>query len=347
MQTALNILYAIIVFGVIIFVHELGHFLSAKWSGVKVNEFALGMGPALLKFKGKVTQYSLRLFPIGGYCKMEGEDDDSNDKDAFNTKPVWKRIIVIVAGAFMNFVLGFIILLFIFGGNKSQATTIVNSFSKNATSSITGTNGGLKVGDKFVKINGSSINNDTDIIFSLMRATSGKVNIIVLRSGKETELDNVQFPMTKNPDGTKTMTNDFYVKSVKTTPLNVITHSFTFTVSVVKIVWLSLVDLITGKIGFNQLSGPVGVTTAIGQAAGIGLQSLLLLVVFITVNLGVVNLLPLPALDGGRLIFLIIEAIRRKPVDPKYEGYVHFAGFVLLILLMVVITFNDVIKLIK
>ena len=347
MQTALNIVYAIIVFGVIIFVHELGHFLAAKWSGIKVNEFALGMGPALLKFKGKVTQYSLRLFPIGGYCKMEGEDDESDDSDAFYKKPILNRIIVIVAGAFMNFLLGFVILLFIFGGSKAQSTITIDSFSKGATSSITGTNGGLKVGDKFVKINGYSISNSTDIIFSLMRAKAGKANILVVRGGKETELNNIEFPMTKNPDGTNVMTNDFFVKPVKTTPLNVISHAFTFTISVVKIVWLSLVDLITGKLSFNQLSGPVGVTTAIGQAAGIGLQALLLLVVFITVNLGVVNLLPLPALDGGRLIFLIIEAVRRKPVDPKYEGYVHLAGFVLLLLLMVVITFSDVVKLFK
>lgn len=341
-QTILTILVAILSFGLIILIHELGHFLVAKWSGIKVNEFSIGMGPAICKFGKKETKYCIRLIPMGGYVSMEGEDEESTDENAFNRKPVWKRILVVVAGAVMNVLLGLVILASLVMMKDTIGTKVVAKFNEGATSSQE-----LMVGDEILRINGSPIFIDNDIVYELLRDKDGVVDMTVKRDGKRVELKNVTFQMEELEDGQKSLVLDFKVFGEQKTFGNAIKQTFCWTGSVIKLVWTSLIDLITGNFSFNQLSGPVGVATVIGQSARMGLSSYLLIIAFITINIGVFNLLPIPALDGGRLVFLIIEGIRRKPVPAKYEGYVHMAGFALLILIMVLVTYQDILRLLK
>ncbi len=341
LNVAGTVLLTVLIFGLIIFIHELGHFLTAKATKIKVNEFALGMGPALFHFTRGETKYALRLFPIGGYVSMEGENEDSDDDRSFGHRPVWCRILVVVAGALMNLVLGFIIVLIITANQSAVASTTIAVFDSQATS-----NTALKENDEIIKINGSRVRIDYDIIFSLVRDTDGKADFVVRRDGEVVTLADVPFPVQKTAEG-QTIRLDFKVFPVEKNIFSVTRQAFFYSVTIARVVWISLLDLITGKFGVQQLSGPVGVSQAIGQASSIGWQSVFSLAAFITINVGIFNLLPLPALDGGRLLFLIIEIIRRKPVNPKYEGFVHTAGFALLILLMIVVTFNDIARLIR
>ncbi len=341
LNVAGTVLLTVLIFGLIIFIHELGHFLTAKATKIKVNEFALGMGPALFHFTRGETKYALRLFPIGGYVSMEGENEDSDDDRSFGHRPVWCRILVVVAGALMNLVLGFLIVLIITANQSAVASTTIAVFDSQATS-----NTALKENDEILKINGSPVRIDYDIIFSLVRDTDGKADFVVRRDGEIVTLADVPFPVQKTAEG-QTIRLDFKVYPVEKNIFTVTRQAFFYSVTIARVVWVSLLDLITGKFGVQQLSGPVGVSQAIGQASSIGWQSVFSLAAFITINVGIFNLLPLPALDGGRLLFLIIEIIRRKPVNPKYEGFVHTAGFALLILLMIVVTFNDIARLIR
>lgn len=343
-----QILIAVLVFGVLIFVHELGHFLAAKWSGIKVNEFAMGMGPVLFKRQKGETIYALRLFPIGGFCALEGDDQESTDSRAFGRAPLYKRMITMLAGSFMNLLLGLIILGVLSSQQSLLGTTVVNSFGENASSSRW-----LKEGDEILRINNHRVRSNNDIVYEMMRDRDGIMNIEVARQfespdDNKTEnilLEGVTFKMETVQDDIQAITIDFTVRGVKPTFLGIVLNSFNWTNSIIKQVWGGFIDIVTGRYGFNQLSGPVGVTSAIGQAATFGWKSLFMLMAFITVNLGVFNLLPLPALDGGRMVFLLIEAVRRKPINPRYEGIVHGVGFMLLIALMVAVTFNDVAKL--
>lgn len=338
---------AIIIFGIIILIHEFGHFFAAKAFKIKVNKFALGMGPCLLKKQWGETEYSLRLFPIGGFCAMEGEDAESDNSRAFGNKPVWQRMIVIVAGAFMNILLGFIIILVLTCMESKVPTTIIDSFhtvSETSTEyTATSYDGGLREGDKIVKIDGISILTIKDLQYALLSSTDDKYDLVVQRNGVKTEFDAIQFK-----DKTTGDFIDFYVKANDKTPLNVLAYSAKDTVSTAKLVWLSLKDLVTGKYGFKDLSGPVGLVGAIGDAADSGVNlkesamSLLSLTTLITINLGVFNLLPIPGLDGGRFLFLIVEAIRRKPIKPEHEGVVNLIGMALLMLMVVAVTFSDI-----
>ena len=336
-----SIITAIIVFGVIVFVHELGHYLAAKWAKIKINEFAIGMGPTLFSFEKKEIKYSLRAFPIGGFLAMEGENDESEDTNAFCNTSVFKRIVVILAGAAMNLLLGLIILGFLSSQQALFGTTQIANFADDAVSSQV-----LQAGDTITRVNGNKVRTSNDLVYEFMRSRDGNMDIVVNRNGEALPV-NVQFRMDTPPEDTSVQIIylDFKVVGLEPTFLNTIGNTFNWTASIVKQVWGSFVDLVTGRFGFSQLSGPVGVTKAIGQASSAGYESLLLLVSFITVNLGVFNLLPLPALDGGRFIFLLIEAIRRKPLNARYEGAVNAAGFILLIGLMIIVTFNDVFKL--
>lgn len=339
---------AVLLFGLVIFLHELGHFVTAKMSGVRVNEFALGMGPTLFRFQRGETTYALRLFPIGGFCAMEGEDEESDDERAFGNKPVWKRFIVVAAGAFMNLVLGILLMAIIVVQEPTYASTTISKFVDNSALQAAG----LEVGDRFVSIDGYSIGGDRDLSFALALADPASVDIVVDRDGERITFNDVKFN-TVEQDGQQVLSMDFYVEPIERSFGSVIKKTFADTWSMVKMVWVSLAGLVTGRFGLNEVAGPVGVAQAITQAAAVGLEvsfwaalnNILLMMVVITVNLGIVNLLPLPALDGGRLVFLIIEGIRRKPINPKYEGWVHAAGFVLLIGIMILVAFNDIARL--
>lgn len=339
---------AILFFGLLISIHELGHFTFAKLFKVKVNEFALGMGPAIFKKKKGDTTYALRLLPIGGYVSMEGEDEESQDENAFNRKKVWQKFIIVAAGAIMNLILGVVIVATCLSMEDLIGTTQVLKFHENAVSQQTG----LQAGDELLEIDGHKVFSDMDISFLMSRSDDGVYDFVVRRDGEKIELDDVKFK-SEQKDGYLQITYDFIILGKEPTFLNIITNSVKQTVSIARLVWLSLFDLVTGQYGMSDLSGPVGTINIVADVTSSAMQSkenlvsALTLMAFITVNIGVFNLLPLPALDGGRLLFLLIEGIRRKPINPKYEGYVHGAGLILLLLLMLVVTFNDIVMLIK
>ena len=341
------IIIGVLLFELIVLIHEGGHFVAAKLSGVKVNEFALGMGPKLFSFTKGETKYSLRLLPIGGYCSMEGEDEESDNPRAFGNKPVWKRIIIVAAGAVMNIILGLLMTLTMVLQQPYYASTTVSVFDENAVTSDY-----IQVGDKLEEIDGYPIWNSMDIAFALGTCKNYEPNIKVNRNGQSIDLGNVPL-YTYDNDGKTTIARDFYVEPVDKNFLSVCGETIGQTVSTVRMVYASLVGLVTGKFGFNEMSGPVGVASAITTVASQGLESsfldafnnILYVMMILTINLGIFNLLPVPALDGGRLLCLLIALVRRKPVPQKYEGVIHGIGFALLMVFMLAVTFNDIVRL--
>lgn len=267
---------------------------------------------------------------------MEGEDSESDDRDAFCNKTIPQRLLVIVAGAAMNILLGFLITVIIVSMQPRLKSTVIAKFADTASSSSV-----LMEDDKIIRINGARVNNDTDIQFAFMRDKDGVVDMEVKRAGENIRLT-VPFGMRAYEDGSSSLVVDFAVYGIDKSIPSVLSAAFYQTLSIVKLVWVSLLDIITGNFELNQLSGPVGVATAIGEASSIGLEPLLFMISLITLNIGVFNLLPFPALDGGRVIFLVIEALRGKPLNAKYEGYIHTAGLIFLLGMMVLITFNDI-----
>lgn len=345
------IIVAILVFGIIIIIHELGHFTVAKLCGIKVNEFAIGMGPKIVSWGKNETKYSLRALPIGGYVAMEGEDDDSSDPRAFRHRKVWQRLLVVLAGAFMNLVLGFVILVIITATSDAiVSTTVAQFYEEDATSHLTG----LEVGDKIVSVNGMKVYTDTDISYQVQIDEDMSFEMTVIRDGEKVTLPDVRFDSVVNEDGSRSLVIDFIVVGEKVTPLSTLSYSARKFVSVARTIWLSLADLLRGRYSVNDLLGPVGIISIIGDVVGTTEQGIAFgemlanlgsLMVFITINVGIFNLLPIPALDGARAVFLIIEGIRRKPVKPEHEGMVHLIGMAALLLLIVVVTVSDVIKL--
>lgn len=340
------ILLAILFFGLIIFFHELGHFTFAKLFKVQVNEFAMGMGPTLFKFKKGETKYALRLFPIGGFVSMEGEDEESENERAFCKKPTWQRFIIVAAGGVVNLIMGVIIVAIMLSQTDLIGLPQIHSFEDNSVSSQY-----LQAGDEIKKINGKRVYSEYDLGFLMSRDKDGIIDFTVERNGETLQLDGVEF-QTYDNNGTLTIVYDFIIKGVKPTFLNVAKNAVLESVSIGRIVWISLLDLVTGQYGLSELSGPIGTVSFIADAAQTATQEtdytyLLNLMAMIAINIGLFNLLPLPALDGGRLFFMLIEMIFRKPVPRKYEGWVHAIGLVLLMLLMVVISFSDILRLIR
>ena len=434
------IVIGILLFELIIFFHEGGHFITAKKSGVKVNEFALGMGPKLFSFTKGETTYSFRLFPIGGYCAMEGEDQDSDNPRAFNNTKIWKRMIIIIAGAVMNILLGFVLMFIIVVQQPTFASTTVDVFQPNSYTA----NSGLQTGDQIIKLNNYDIWNYRDFAFAMgtmkcvevdgdslniykedctneltslylsitddtslsedklisineqFQKNCSEINkvttkedadnaleqgykdlnklvgiteytipkieiketrqrfrtdVTVIRDGEQVELKDVDFFTTLNPETNKPEIRwDFFVKKKKKNFSTVITETCSQTVSVARMVWASLAGLVTGQFGFNEVSGPVGITNAITQVAAEGLEksfldavnNIILVMVIITVNLGIFNMLPFPALDGGRFVLLLIEGIFRKPIPRKIEAAINGAGLAILFLFMILVTFKDI-----
>ena len=446
LTTIALILIGVLLFELIIFIHEFGHFITAKKSGIKVNEFSLGMGPKIFSFGKGETQYSLRVFPIGGFCAMEGEDEESPEPRAFNNAKVWKRMIVIIAGAVMNIILGFVLMFVVVVQQDAYSSTEVQSFPATSFSSCTG----LQSGDVIKEINGYGIstsmdfnypistaelktvdgstleiykedcgNNLYNIAVSLVQDKNNKLSdeqvskvnellskstndivkakskedafsvyenyykeindacgikdykvekiveketrkrytadILVERNGEEKLLKNVQFfTYTTKDNSDPQVSIDFYVKPIEKTIGSVLSQTFKQTISTCKMIYASLGGLLTGKFGLKDMSGPIGIASAVTTVASESLSSgfmsavnsIIYVMMIITVNLGLFNMLPFPALDGGRFVFLIIEAIRGKSVPRKVEAIVNGIGMGLLILLMILITANDIFKLI-
>ena len=446
LTTIALILIGVLLFELIIFIHEFGQFITAKKSGIKVNEFSLGMGPKIFSFGKGETKYSLRIFPIGGFCAMEGEDEESPEPRAFNNAKVWKRMIVVIAGAVMNIILGFVLMFVVVVQQDAYTSTEVQSFPATSFSSCTG----LQSGDVIKEINGYGISTSMDFNYPIstaeLKTVDGstleiykedcgnnlynmavslvqdknnklsdeqvsKVNellskstneivkakskedafsvyenyykeindacgikdykvekiveketrkrytadILVERNGEEKLLKNVQFfTYTTKDNSDPQVSIDFYVKPIEKTFGSVISQTFKQTISTCKMIYASLGGLLTGKFGLKDMSGPIGIASAVTTVASESLSSgfmsavnsIIYVMMIITVNLGLFNMLPFPALDGGRFVFLIIEAIRGKSVPRKVEAIVNGIGMGLLILLMILITANDIFKLI-
>lgn len=349
MQHIVTLLIAILIFGLIIGIHEFGHFIVAKLNRIQVNEFAIGMGPKLLHFRKGETEYSLRLFPIGGFCSMEGEDQSSDNPNAFEKKAVWRRMLVVLAGAFMNLVLGFVLIVVLLCTSTKIPSTVIARFAETTNSAgetVTAAESersGLQVGDKIVAIDGSRILSATDLIYKLQTTETDSYDVTVKREGARVVVENVKFH-NDNTDGLL----DFAVEGKSKNPVNVVTYAARDTAATAKLIWMSLVELVSGKYSLQDLSGPVGTVSVIEQAASSGenllerVQSVMNLTIFITVNVGVFNLLPIPGLDGSRFVFLLIEAIRRKPVPKNREAMVHLIGMAALFLLMILVTVQDI-----
>ncbi len=339
MTTLWSILLAIFIFGCIIAIHEFGHFVAAKWNGIQVNEFAIGMGPKIFRFQKGETLYSLRLLPIGGFCSMEGEDAESQNERAFDRKPVWRRMIVVLAGAFMNIVLGFVMLLVTTCSDPYLISNTIHGFHEQATSNTCG----LQAGDTIVSLNGSHIFTITDLQYKMSNEAGEPFTVVVERNGEKVKLENVTFLDQENHDWL-----DFSLEAKEKSVWSVTAYAAKDTVATGKLIWMSLLELISGKYGIQDLSGPVGTVEVISDAATVGetaaerISSVLHLTIFITINVGIFNLLPIPGLDGSRFLFLLIEAIRRKPVKKEHEAMVHFVGMAALFLLMIVVTVQDV-----
>ncbi|MBR2043857.1 MAG: site-2 protease family protein [Clostridia bacterium] len=335
-------LIAVLMFLILIVIHEFGHFIVAKLFKVRVNEFAVGFGPKLFKVQGKETLYRFNLIPFGGYCAMEGEDEESEDPRAFCNAKAYKRFFIVAAGAVFNLILGLIIVAIVVTANPYVVTTRVARFDDNALSAQSG----LMVEDEIIEIDGRAVYSYYDIAYAFTAVEDGDLQMKVIRNGEKINLEKVSFA-TESEDGVTFINLDFKFLAVKKTFLNVVESTFKTAFSYCRTVWFSLVDLIGGRFGISAVSGPVGVTATIGQAARLGLMNILPIMALITINLGVFNLLPVPALDGGRLIFILLEMILRRPVAKKYEGIVHGVGLALLLMLMVVVTFKDIFSLIK
>lgn len=328
---------AILLFLILIIIHEFGHFIAAKLLGVRVNEFAVGFGPKLLKWGKGETKYSVNLIPLGGYCAMEGEDQTSGDERAFCNKKPWRRFLIVVMGAVFNLLLGLILVGITLIPQKRFTTTTVDSFHENAVS----VQHGLQEGDKITHVDGRKIFTTYDLSYAFSNIDDNSIDITVIRDGKKTELENVKFKSEEIED-INYLTVDFYVKGKDKTFLSFISHTFETAVSNCAVVYRSLFDLITGRYGIRAVSGPVGVTVAISNVAKQSLNALIQIMALITINLGLFNLLPLPALDGGRLVFILFEMIFKKTVPQKYESVIHAVGFMLLIGLMLLVTFKDI-----
>jgi regulator of sigma E protease len=340
----LYLLLTLLLLGVLVFLHEGGHFLLARINGITVNEFAIGMGPKIFSKVSKKSgiRYSIRAFPIGGFVSMAGEDEASDDVNAFCNKNVWRRISTVLAGPVTNILVGFIGML-VLVLLTVPASNIVAVFSENATSSECG----LQVGDKIIAVNGVKTHTGNEVAYEITYQGDEPLDITVIRNGETIVLEDVSFPKVEDR-GVVLGTLDFQFWGVGEGEKDfglIITHTFWRTYSTAKMVWDSLADLVTGRFGLDAVSGPIGMTELVGSALASGWESLLYLWVIISVNLGVMNLLPLPALDGGRMIFLLWEAITRRPVNKNVEAYINAAGLLILMAFMLIITFKDIFKL--
>ena len=352
----MSILFAILLFSVLIFVHEMGHFVAAKLSGVQVNGFSMFMGPALWKKQVGETLYAIRLIPIGGFCAMEGEDGGSDNPRSFDKAAWWKRFIILVAGAAMNFVVGVLLMVVICLPARQIVVPVLDSFTEYST--VNGENG-LQEGDRILEVDGEKIYVQSDFSLILSLNPCDVHDLVVERGGKKVVLED--FLMEKHPVTDETgAVRMMYGMNFSLEELNFagkLQYAWNETLDTVRMVRLSLRMLLTGQAGLSDMSGPVGIVQMMSQTAAASptkvdaLMNMLYFGAFIAINLAVMNLLPIPALDGGRVVGLLIttavEAVTRKKIDPKYEGYLHGIGMIALLALMAVIMFKDIVFLFR
>ncbi len=347
MSILLNILLFVVILGVIVFVHEFGHFIWAKITGVYVYEFAIGMGPKLFGVKRGETEYNLRMIPIGGFCQMAGEnlDNDAIDKipedRRLQAKTAWQRFLIMVFGPMNNFILAIVLLLFVslvWGG-----TTLSSKISSVEEGSAA-YQSGIKNGDLVIEINSHKVSTSDDLsLYLAMANPNDNTKIVVLRDGKKKT-----FLVKPTKIGTGKKISYRYgigIKQEKTKGIGAsLVYTYKKTVSIFKQMFITIWYLFTGGIHLNQLSGPVGIYSVVGQQRTAGLANILYLVAFLSINVGVINLLPIPAFDGGHILFIVIEKIKGSPVDSELENKIHSIFLILLMILMLIITVNDILR---
>jgi len=352
----MSVLFAILLFSILILVHELGHFVAAKAFNIQVNEFSIFMGPAIWKKQVGETLYAVRCVPIGGYCAMEGEDGGSENPRAFDKAAWWKRLIVLVAGSAMNFLIGIALMVIVYLPSKYVAVPVIDSFEPYAT--VNGEQG-LQVGDEILEVDGEKIYVYPDFAMILSLNEGDVHDLVVNRNGQKVVLND--FFMERHDvvqeDGTTKRMFGMNFSTVQLDLAGKLQYSWARSLDTVRLVRLSLQMLLTGKAGLKDMSGPVGIVqqmTTVANESETRMDALLNLLYFggfIAINLGVMNLLPIPALDGGRvvgvLLTTVVEAVTKRKIDPKYEGYLHGAGMILLLILMAVIMFKDILWLFK
>jgi regulator of sigma E protease len=346
--TLLTVVIALLVFGFLIFIHEFGHYIFARIFKVKINEFSIGMGPKLVWYDSKKTgiRYAISMLPIGGYVAMAGEDDESDDPDSFDKKPAWQRFIITFAGAAVNLIAGFIATAILVTMSPIGNTTVAKFVEGEEYGfEISSEESGLMVGDRIIAVDGKKVSIPDELSYEIMRRGTHPLDITVIRDGVEMTIPDVVFPgMTEEGQSFGVM--DFQVYRIDKSVGNVLSHSFQKSFLTVRMCWESIYDLFTGRYTFAAVSGPVGISSAIGDAAKMGFTSLLSIVALISINLGFMNLLPIPALDGGRLITIFVEMITKRKLPKKVEGMINTVGLMALLLLSFVILIKDVIQII-
>ena len=346
------ILAAILIFGVLIAVHELGHFLAAKACGVLVHEFAIGMGPAIWKKTKGETTYALRVLPIGGFCAMEGEEEDSDNPRALNNQGFFQKLVIYAAGAVMNFITGLLIVMVLFAGAQAFYTAEITDIAEGSSMAVPG---GVQVGDLILSIDGARVYNQGNVSLLMGLNTDGTYDFVVRRNGEKVTIKDLSLERKEFPDGKGGTYTGFGFTMGGIEKANMFTrlrYSWNSTMDFVRMVRLSLEMILTGQAGISDLSGPVGIVntiTEVGQQSETvrdAIDNIAYLAALIAVNLAVMNLLPLPALDGGKIFFLLINQVSlllfRRQIPAKFENYIHVAGFILLMLLMAVVMFQDV-----
>ena len=347
----MSVLFAILLFSFLIFIHELGHFAAAKLSGVQVNEFSMFMGPVLWKKQVGETLYSVRLIPIGGFCAMEGEDADTDNPRSFQKAAWWKRLIILVAGAAMNFLVGVILMFIVYMPAQAVVEPVIASFEEFST--VDGAQG-LQVGDRILEVDGEKIYVQSDFSLILSLNPGEYHDLVVQRGGQKIALTG--FPMEKHEvtreDGSTQMLFGMNFTLQELTFGGKVRYAWYQCLDTVRMVRLSLQMIFTGQAGLSDMSGPVGIVQQMSDVANASptaldaLMNMLYFGAFIAINLAVMNLLPIPALDGGRIVGVLIttavEGITRKKIDPKYEGYLHGAGMIFLLGLMALVMFKDI-----
>ncbi len=343
----MTLLIFILVLGTIIFVHEFGHFIFAKLMDVYVYEFSLGMGPKLFSFKGKETEYCLRAIPIGGFCSMAGEEIDEDKikvpkQRRLQAKKPWQRFLIMFFGPGFNFIFAILVFFFIalFTGSPNYQP-VISGVDKNYPAYKVG----IRKNDRVIKIDNKKVTTIDDLSLYLTISKHKNTKIEVKKQ------DGIIKKYVVTPVKKKVKGNTTYVYGISLNAkknygfINAAKYSFIKTKSLFKQMWITVVSLFTGGVKVNQLAGPVGIYSVVGQQSKAGFTSILLLMAFLSINVGFINLIPLPAFDGGHILFIIIEKIKGSPVSPKVENMIHTVGLFLLMLLMVYITFNDILKL--
>lgn len=357
----------VLVFGTVVLVHELGHFLAARRCGIWVQEFSIGFGPALWSRVRRGTRYSIRLFPLGGYNALPGEDPDPDETGHgeaqaiphapydphapklpalvqgryFDEASPWQRFFVILSGALMNFVLGYLVLIVLMAAQDAMASCVVYDFLGDTPSSEAS---GLQAGDEILMVNGQPCFVAEDIVYELQRTQNYTASMTVLRDGKIVQLPAVRFDSATSEDGTRTMVLDFQVYGIAKTPRTVVSWAGRYFLYYARAILRGFADMMTGRVGINQLSGPVGVVSTISQAVQYGWKDVLSLAALITINVGIFNLLPIPGLDGFKLVFLAIEGLAGRAIPAKVQAAFNAAGVIALLMLMVAVTFSDITK---